>query len=444
MNVPGRWASLSATVLIAGLDADSAIAAGGNDPTFARTVSVSRQFVVYAADPALPPAVCVLAERVKGAWRARLGITNQWRDPIVIAVRQRSATSSNAAPLSTEMFQTEIHFTYQITCLVPPPIDELDFTAAVVETLCAETANRDQPIQRDQPYTFAIIPQWLTCGLAQAIGGRPAILLGVARRSVEAGRPQSAAQLMMPVAVPTEPVARELFQANACLFAEALLGLAEGPQKMQRFLGELGTTKSVSNAFWFTYRTDFPEPVALEKWWSVERARRTAVVVAANLDLDETAATLEKILVTAVTRPAGKRGAEIRSEIPLAQLWRYYERPWLKPLLTDKLNTLRILRSGAHPFYRGVIEQYCGAIEELIDQHLNRFRRAVAQADNTRAALDRQRQQMTEYVDGAERAYGTDELTGTFRGYFRTLDQFEALERLHSDPISDYLDKFDQ
>ncbi|HUK83644.1 MAG TPA: hypothetical protein VLZ12_13555 [Verrucomicrobiae bacterium] len=441
MNVRGLSIWLAAAVLVFVLDARSAMAASRDEP-FARTVSVTRQFVVYATDPALPPAVCVFAERVKDAWRDRLDVTNQWRDPIVIVVRQRDAAASNTPVLSTEIFQTEFHLKYQITCLVPPPIDEVDFETAVVETLNAEAANRDQPVSLDKPYTSAPIPRWLSCGLTQSIGGRPGALLGAARRSVDAGRPQSATELMT-LTVPAEPAARELFQANAWLFTEELLSLSEGPQKMQRFLSELGKTKSVSNAFWSVYRADFPEPVALEKWWSLERARRVTAEVAANLDLDETSAALDKMLLTTLARPAGKRGAEIRADIALAQLWRYYEQPWLRPLLVNKLNSLQLLRGSAHPLYRVVIDQYCGAIEELMGQRLSRFRRAVANADRSRAALDRTRQQITRYLDEAERVYTTDEFAGMFRNYFRTLDQFEAFERQRSDPISDYLDQFD-
>ena len=430
------------TVWLAAIAFTTARAEKPSEP-LARTTSVTGQFVAYAGNPALPPVVCVFAERVKSAWRDRLEITNQWRDPIVIVIRPRDATATNALAVRTDIFQTEFHLKYQITCLVPPPIQEPELVAAVIDALCAETANRNEPTLRGKSYIAPPIPVWLSQGLAQSIDGRPDFLLETARRSVDAGRPQNAVDLLNVAVAPGEPAERELFKANAWLFTEALLAQPGGPRKLQRFLTELGATKSTSNAFWSAYAGDFPRPAALEKWWSVERMRRVTAVVAENLSLDETSARLARILVATLARPASKRGADVRSEVSLAHLWRYYEQPWLKPLLVDRLNQLRTLRSQAHPYYHMVIDQYCDAIMQLINQELNRFRRSVAKADRSRVAADRTRQQITRYLGGAEHVHAPDEWEGTFRSYFHTLDQVEALERKRSSPISDYLDKFD-
>src|ERR1041384_8080722 len=213
------------TVWLAAVAVTAARAETPNAP-LAHTVSVTGQFVAYAGDPALPPVVCVIAERVKSAWRDRLDITNQWPDQIVIVVRQREATATNAPAIRAEMFQTEFHLKYQITCLVPPPIAEPELVNAVIETLCAETANRNQPSPRGRPYIAPPIPPWLSHGLAQSMVGRPEFLLEVARRSVDAGRPLNAAELLNATAPPAEPAERGLFQANAWLLTEALLATA--------------------------------------------------------------------------------------------------------------------------------------------------------------------------------------------------------------------------
>src|SRR5439155_17196786 len=143
----------------------------------------------------------------------------------------------------------EFHLKYQITCLVPPPIEEVELVTAVVEALCAETVNRKQPTFRGQSYIAPPIPAWLSHGLAQSIFGRPEFLLDVARRSVDAGRPQNAADLLNVTGPPADPGERELFQANTWLFTDALLAQPDRSRKLQRFLAELAPTKSVSNPF---------------------------------------------------------------------------------------------------------------------------------------------------------------------------------------------------
>jgi len=123
-------------------------------------------------------------------------------------------------------------------------------------------------------------------------------MLSIAQRSVAAGRPQQATGLLGLKALPTDPMERQLFQANSWILTESLLGLPDGSRKLRGFLSELGAQKAASNAFWAVYRQDFPQEIALEKWWSLEQIRRTSVSLAQNLSAEETARQLDAILLT--------------------------------------------------------------------------------------------------------------------------------------------------
>ena len=406
------------------------------------TLSPSRQFVVCANDRLLPSVLCVYAEHVKREWLWLLDASDQWRDPILIVVRPREASGADALPISLEMVRTDQHLKYQIDCLAPP-LDETELLTTVVEALCAEWANRDQPTVRGRTYTAPRMPLWLVHGMAAAIEGRGDLLLAIARRSVAAGRPQAAADLLETKLLPSDPAVRALFQANAWMFTESLLALPDGVPKMQRFLTELGSQKVARTAFWAVYRGDFPQTIALEKWWSLQQVSRTSVVVAENLSARETAQRLHEILLTKLDPVRGRRGMPGETELPVAQLWHYDEEPWLPEVLEMKIDRLGALRSQAHPLYRSVIDDYVDALSWLMRQSTVRFRRAVRKAEAKRLAVENQSNAIAAYMDEAERVYAPEEFSTIFAGYFRTLDQLQKLEDERHSPISDYLDRFD-
>ena len=241
----GRWLAASIGVLLqtaAGPDARA-----GATNALVSTLSASRQFTAYADDRLLPSALCVYAEHVKREWLRCLNVTDDWRDPILLVVRTREESQTNASPISMVVFRTDKHFKYQIHCLVPPRIDEARLLATIVEALCSEWANRQQATVRNKAYTMPPVPVWLVQGMAASIQERQEALLSITQRSVAAGRPPHAADLLNAKSLPADPMERQMFQANAWVLTESLLGLPEGARKLRDFLSELGAEKDANN-----------------------------------------------------------------------------------------------------------------------------------------------------------------------------------------------------
>jgi hypothetical protein len=409
-----------------------------------RTVSASRQFVACAGDRLLPSALCAYAERVKREWLRRLDVPDNWRDPVWLLVQTRQADQSAALPVSMAVIQTDQHLEYRIRCLVPPAIDERDLLSAIVDALCSEWANRNQATERSKAYVVPGIPLWLVEGFAVLTEGRDESLLSASHRSVAGGRPQEARDLLALNALPKSSMDRQLFQANAWIFTESLLGLHQGPRKMRSFLSELGAQKVASNAFWKVYHDNFPNPTVLEKWWSLELVRHTSLSVAQDLSAEDTERDLEAILVTKLGPVGGRRGMPGETNVAVSDLWRHVGAPWLAELLKLKIDRIGALRGVAHPLYLPVLDDYMEALLWLQRGSVTRFHRALSRADATRTVADKQAREMTAYLDQAERIYAPEQLSSTFRGYFQTLDELQKLDSDRRSPISDYLDKFDQ
>ncbi|MGA2604085.1 MAG: hypothetical protein ABSG14_07640 [Verrucomicrobiia bacterium] len=407
------------------------------------TVSASHQFVACASDRLLPSALCAYAERVKREWLRRMDVADNWRDPVVLLVQNRQPGQSDAPPVSMAVLQTDEHLEYRIRCLVPPPIDREELLPTMVDALCSEWASREQATVPGKPYIVPDIPLWLVEGLAASIAGRYEPLLSVSKRSVTGGSSQQARDLLEAKTLPAGSADGQLFQANAWIFTEGLLGLHNGSRKMRSFLSELGAQKVASNAFWKVYHGDFPNTTALEKWWSLELVGRAAMSVAQNLSVEETERDLDAILVTRLGPTNGRRGMPGETDVAIADLWRYAGVPWLRDLLKLKIDRIGALRGVAHPLYLAVLDEYMEALAWLQRGSVTRFHRALSRAQAAQAVADKRSHGITAYLDQAERIYAPEPISNAFRGYFQTFDQLEKLERERHSSISDYLDKFD-
>ena len=409
-----------------------------------RVGSASRQFTVYARDPLQSSVLCVFAERVKQGCLDRLNLRKDWRDPIAIVVRERGPTELDAPAISMETMQFDAGLSYRIRCLTPPPLDETQLRLVLVQALCAEWANRTQPISLHQPVVTAPLPLWLVEGLAQSLGERTDWLAAVARRSVDAGHPMRARDVLETAALPASAAECELFQANALLFTEGLLTLQDGAHSLQRFLTELAAQKSVTGAFQTVYRNDFPQPVALEKWWAIQLAYNMGTQPAQNLTAAETTRQLDELLRVVMRHADGSTDEINLAEQSPESLRRQARQEWLKTALKDRIQRLEALRAHAHPRYRTVIGYYIEAERWWYAEKLDRSRATFEQARKERRQADQQMLEIAVVLDRAEHAYSPEDFGATLRDQFRTLDQSQQFDRQRHTPIGDYLDQFDQ
>jgi hypothetical protein len=424
MNIGRAWMLLPALVWLPVTRAQT------NLPLNTAT-SVSRQITVHAPGPTLPAAIAVWAERLKRDWLNRLDLTDTWRDPIVIVIHSNPATNPTPSLRPLRILQIGPVVRYEIAGAVPPPLDERDFAAQVVQALCAELANRPRPAGPVTNWQFATAPVWLAYGLSEALRGQSEWLAAVARRAAHSARPPSAAGILNGTSLPDDEAGRELFVANAWWLAESLLRLPGGVQKFRRLLGELPWSGSFAAAFDRVYGDRFPDAVALEKWWIQQQARLVAIVVPQNLTAAATAERLDELMIY----PSGHR---------FDALERFAERKWVKDALPGRVVDFQNLYARAHPLYQPVIAEYLAAAEHLGAERVSRYRRAVQHAEKLRREADRQAAAIRAAMDHAERAYRGAATTNQWQRMLQPLEQSEKFQQQRRNPISDYLDQFDR
>ncbi|HEV2095138.1 MAG TPA: hypothetical protein VGQ82_01405, partial [Chthoniobacterales bacterium] len=129
-----------------------------------RSVSTSRQFIVYGADPPLRGAVCELAERTKGKLLSTVKTRDEWKIPIVVNAQYPQANAPDLPAASLTFSQTGFGLKIQLDLLIPPDVNaaavqrEL-LRATLLEIMYRERTNLSPGSAYMQP------PPWLLEGI---------------------------------------------------------------------------------------------------------------------------------------------------------------------------------------------------------------------------------------------------------------------------------------
>jgi hypothetical protein len=410
-----------------------------------RTISSSGQFHIFTTEPLLGAQAGMFAESVKRDWLSMLEMRDgPGRDLIVVVLRKRDDATSAVPGWRMDVIPSEPHLRFQVTGTISPSLSDDEFRAYVVRALCAELVNRSAVVRHGEPYVPAPLPAWLTEGMAAASGSRQDALVRAARRSVAAGKPQPASVILRSMESPAEAAERLLFQANSRLMVESLLSLPKGAGKLREYHLALGELRDVMGAFWKVYRSDFADDVAVEKWWAIQLLQRVKSEVAQRFTSEQTMERLNEILTVQLRVPAGDGNEFVKAEYAIAELWPYYEQPWLQELAQDRFNQLQSLHSQAHPFYLVVIRRYCEAMLCLRAQRVTRYRSLMVDAAALKRRADRHTLEVAVYMDQMEQKYNPTDPERVFQPLFKTLEEFQQMQQLRRNPINDYLDRFDQ
>ena len=400
-------------------------------------VNNAGQFTVHAPDSIRSSLLCVVASQIKREWLRRFDIPDKWRDPIVLVYTERPADTAAARNIWLETIRTPLHLQYHVQLRAPLPLERDRLVAAVVESLCAEYANRNRDLPRNAPAPLSVIPPWLIEGLAQSMDANPDQLLPVLRRCVNSGRPLTADELLTATTVPADAADRLRFQAHAWAFVENLLSLPKGADKLCQLLAN--NTASPRRDFTENYRWQFPTDAALEKWWALLLADRATAMIAEDRAAAETARQLNTILDCKLEMRLPDAVAE--APVAFTDLGRYTEKDWLAPLVRQKLAELVSLRGIAHPFYRNTIAHYIAALESLLAGQLGRYQHETTLARRDHATADQQTKDFNAYLDNIERERTPPDRAALWR-QMKLFDTTHELQILRRDPLTEYIDRF--
>jgi hypothetical protein len=140
-----------------------------------RSVSTSRQFIVFGPDAALRGKICDLAEQTKKSLLTHLQQPDDWKTPVVINAQHPQANLPEARAAELNFSQTGFGLKLQLDLTVASDQDDAAIERELLRAILIELAYRHQ---QDLPAGTAYVqpPDWLLDGVL-ASGRDPASLV---------------------------------------------------------------------------------------------------------------------------------------------------------------------------------------------------------------------------------------------------------------------------
>jgi hypothetical protein len=329
-----------------------------------------------------PPFLVVSCERIKQALATELGMGREWSGAIQVSIRSNQRTG-NVPSISVERFGRR--WLYKVE--LPERLERRQLVRTLVQVLLLEFANRT-PSEHS-----AEIPLWLSEGLAQRLAAAREMELLHTSPSVNVGRmmveptmiqtrdpdplararevlrkqaPPTLAELSWPEVETFSPAATELFQMSAQVFVTELLRLQDGPELLRRFIASLPRYFNWQTAFLRAYEREFPNQLALEKWWALQAAHFVGRDHKQLWTPDESAQKLAELLQVAVAVRLATNDLPTRTDISLQTVLREWDTMRQMQVVQTKLKELELALPRVAPTYIALVNDYHIALTDFM------------------------------------------------------------------------------
>jgi hypothetical protein len=406
-------------------------------PAAQRTVSGSKQFLVFSTDPAARSQVASYSEEIKTSLLQVLGEGDRWKYNILVALQQVPAARGQP-PAVLSLYQNEGGLKIQIDVPVGSDPSKVNLQRLLVRALLLEFAYRDQPqlARPGQPYMEA--PWWLIEGVMQIFLRRETGLdTDLFKRIVDVNRLPPIGKFLAGQPSDFDGSAVETMdQACAMCLVQLLIEQPGGRASLASLVrhwpqGNGDSVASLTREFSSLAKNE----QSLQKWWTLNLARFSAADRYKGLNSDET----DKQLTAALQLQIAKPGSAATQPFTLAEYGEFLKLPASKDALTSSLNALNSLGTTATAFYRPLVGEYQEIVSLLLRGKTHGLKSRIAKAGQLHADLQQRMSAITDYLNWFE-ATQVSVRSGKFEGYLKAANELaEPLPR--QDPLSRYLDE---
>ncbi len=409
-----------------------------------RSVSSSRQFIVYCPDTRLRLAVTGYVETLKAGVLETLGLGDTWKYPIIVNM-ERPSTIAPDRPLSRlRLSETEAGPRVDLDVLIrQEDFHEVHFPQLVVRAVLLEIACQAHPPGGNRE--FFLPPAWLVEGIAErlqarATGREPNAALF--RTMIEAGHLPKIRDFMRSDVETMDETSRKIFAACSSSLLEMLADLPNGRASLARAVRDLQSSGTDSVGLLLK---NFPalggSEESLEKWWTLGLARFSALDRFRSLNVADTDASLQPLLkIEVITdEKSGKK-----STFALEDFKKFVKQRTAKAPLRQRVAMLRALLPRAHPLMQAVVEEYAGIATSLSEGKMRGIEKSLAETANLRKMIVERTDKIADYLNWFE-ATQMPEPSGAFDSYLRTVKELQSapLPR-RNDALSRYLDQMER
>jgi len=144
--------------------------------------------------------------------------------------------------------------------------------------------------------------------------------------------------------------------------------LKNGPAKMRALLAQLPACRNWQTALFNAFHDDFPNPLALEKWWSLQVVTFVARAAGPQWTLAVSRDKLDEALSVPVEIRAATNALPEHSRTSLQHAVRNFAPPKREEILRAKLRDLDLIQLRLAPQLAGLAEGYREALADFLGE----------------------------------------------------------------------------
>jgi hypothetical protein len=397
--------------------------------TLARTVSPSRQFIIYGANATLRGAASELAEQTKANLLALLRQRDGWKTPIVINLQSAQANLPEIPPAALRFSQTGFGLKLQFDLTIGQNIDATLVERELLRAILLEMIYRSEPDVA--PGTvFVEPPDWLLEGVLALTPGRDrgplveALLVSIKRISLEEFLQQRPALVDSP--------GRLLYRAYSLSLVQLLVGGIDGHSRLARYIHDLSRA---SNDPLAELKAHFPVlGENAEKTWQWAAARLGNAQSYQLLTFAESEQRLNELL--RVKMPDAGKSAQQAQLGELAQ-----RKPSVaeKTALNELSHELVSFTIRANPVMRPIVREYQQIAALLARGKRKRIIERLARLQITHTKLVARMNDVDDYMNWFEATHSNSR-SGVFADYLKAAGYSQIPAPRRRDALSVYLD----
>jgi hypothetical protein len=391
-----------------------------------RSVSPSRQFIIYGADAALRGTVSELAEQTKANLLALLRQRDNWRASVVVNLQPQQANLPEIPPVELRFSQTGVGLKLQLDLTVSQNLDASLVERELLRAILLEMIYRKEP-HIAAGTVFVEPPDWLIDGVLALAPGRDRGPLIEALSTADKAMALEEFLRQRPGLL--DSAGRMLYRAYSLALVQLLLDEADGRVRLARYVNNLS---HASNDPIDDLKAEFPQlRDDVEKKWHSTVAQLSDSQTYQLLGFAESERRLDELLRVKIS-DAGK-------PLDLSAFARQKASAAEKKALDQLGQALLLFIGQANPVLRPVAREYQQIVTLLARGKRRGIDKRLARLKDTREKLTARMRDLDDYMNWFE-ATQMKSGSGNFTDYLKAVDQSQLLAPRRRDPLSIYVD----
>lgn len=386
----------------------------------ARSVSSSKQFIIFCPDAALRGRVVGFVEEVKADTLRLLGESDRWKIPVVVSLQPARVPSDVRKPVSMVLQETPEGPKIEIDVSIGTDPAAVNLQRHIVRAVLLEFAYRERPVRGGQ----AIVepPWWVVAATVESIREQDhGVDSALFRRLVETNKMPTIEHFLSQHPDDLGEAAQAMDDACAMALVQLLIEQPGGQNSLVRLLRQWPELHDDPIA---ALTRTFPSlgegSAAVQKWWTLNLARLAASDRYKGLAMEDTDRALNTLLdVTLTTDKAGTMHT-----FHIGEFDAFLKIKGAREALASRHGEVLALGARANAIFRPVVAGYEEILALLMKGRTRGVRERMVRVEIYREAVLHRMGEIADYLNWYE-ATQMGVRSDAFDGFLRAAREVE-------------------